>query len=234
MKRFLRNVLFVLLVCAFSVAPLFAQQRFPADDFLPIDEMRMPLQQTPNYGNLNQTGWSGNEMLAGYGPLHFSFMGSDRVVMIDADRVPRPGTYSIAHGQVTMRFFEGRVVYMGRIDGSLQTGATIRGMASNGGEQWQFAVTLQQGPVSPPIPRGPLSPVPPTQPPSYTPHPPSPYEMRVPAPLPTPRPPGLQPLPTGHGMMRPLPSIQPLPPLSVPFEGPVEPSTPSVLQPLGR
>ena len=112
-------------------------------------------------------------MLAGYGPLHFSFQGPNRVIMVDADRVPRPGTYAMANGHVTMWFFDGEVVYHGRMDGSLQTGASIRGMA-NGAEQWQFGVMLQQGQILPP--RQPLPHVPRMQP-TFRPQPPAPYEM---------------------------------------------------------
>ncbi len=127
----IRILLVALAVLAACAAPLAAQQ--------------------PGTPTLNQTGWSGKETLPGYGPLYFAFNGPDQVVMTDADKRPVGGTYTVSGKTVTLRFYNGTVVYTGEIDG-VREGAKMRGSATNGQQNWTFEVTMHGGPPNPPTP----------------------------------------------------------------------------------
>jgi hypothetical protein len=146
MNAFTRRTSLALLVLAAAVAPLLAQSPFPQGP-----GQGMPRPQP--VGGLNQSGWSGTENLPGYGPLHFSFLGPDRVVMTDADRRPVLGLYSLQGRTVRLLFYNNTVRYDGEIDGPVRPGAWLKGTASNGRQQWTFEVRMQDGPPNPPTPR---------------------------------------------------------------------------------
>lgn len=63
------------------------------------------------------TEWSGSETLGGYGPLRFAFSGSG-VTMYDKDGATS-GTWVQNGPSITMRFYGGRVVYTGTIEGQV-------------------------------------------------------------------------------------------------------------------
>lgn len=82
-----------------------------------------------------QTGnWIGSETLADYGKLTFQMNPGGRAVMIDAKETSE-GTWQQTGNQITLRFYDGRVVYTGTLNGS-----SLSGSASNGRTQWNFTV----------------------------------------------------------------------------------------------
>ncbi|MBM3995975.1 MAG: hypothetical protein FJ303_17765 [Planctomycetes bacterium] len=138
---------------------------------------------------LERSRWVGQEQLEGYGDLEFVFRASGVVIMIDTDGANQ-GTYRQVGTDVVMTFYDGRVVYQGRMQGN-----TMTGTGRNARGSWSFTVTLNGSenpqPPSPP----PLPPSPPPQPPSPpTPSPPDPMPPGPPSP-PLPRPGGESPLP---------------------------------------
>ncbi|MBM3997312.1 MAG: hypothetical protein FJ303_24660 [Planctomycetes bacterium] len=114
------------------------------------------------------TTWSGHEDLGGYGPLRFAFSGSS-VTMYDSDG-SHSGSWSQSGNTITMRFYQGRVVYTGRIHGQAVNyktsflkndqdfyvfhvgvacnGPTIEGTAHNGkGKTWNWNVSMPAIPI---------------------------------------------------------------------------------------
>ncbi|MBI1830403.1 MAG: hypothetical protein HYR84_03020 [Planctomycetes bacterium] len=63
------------------------------------------------------TSWSGSEDLGGYGALRFTFSGSS-VTMYDTDG-SHSGTWEQNGNSITMKFYQGGVVYTGRIRGQI-------------------------------------------------------------------------------------------------------------------
>jgi hypothetical protein len=136
--------------------------------------------------DLGQTVWSGQEEgLPGYDQLHFFFQPGGQVRMVDADKVPRQGSYTINQGRITLLFFDGKVKYYGDIRLPIRAGATIEGIAMNGKNEWTFSVTMQ--PQRAALPRRGPQDAPPAR---------SPDEEAVPPPFsPTPLPGGNRPVP---------------------------------------
>jgi S1-C subfamily serine protease len=90
--------------------------------------------------------WSGSENLAGFGNLRFNFVSSTAVFMHDAKETIM-GNWSLQGVNVTLRFYNGTVVYTGQINGQ-----TISGSASNGKDRWTWSVSRGIG-FMPPRPR---------------------------------------------------------------------------------
>jgi hypothetical protein len=86
---------------------------------------------------LPNTSWSGGETLQGYGKLAFRFGPGETVSMIDADGTST-GRYSRSGSTVTLRFYDGTVVYTGTIAGEI-----IYGSGRNSRQSWTFSVKLQ-------------------------------------------------------------------------------------------
>lgn len=84
--------------------------------------------------NLTATTWVGSETLGDYGRLEFRFHANGKVSMIDTDGTTH-GIYSIQNNVVTLRFFDGAVVYSGTINGS-----SMNGTAQNSLTTWSFSV----------------------------------------------------------------------------------------------
>lgn len=91
------------------------------------------------------TEWSGNETLAGFGPLRFVFKTADAVDMHDAQGLT-PGSYN-RNAQRVMLTFPGNVTYNGEINGD-----TMSGTATNGQKNWTWSVTRQAAGTTPKAP----------------------------------------------------------------------------------
>jgi hypothetical protein len=78
--------------------------------------------------------WIGSESLQGYARLEFRFEAHGKVTMIDTDG-SHPGTYTQQGNTVTLRFYDGGVVYSGTINGTV-----LAGTAQNGKATWNFTV----------------------------------------------------------------------------------------------
>jgi hypothetical protein len=81
--------------------------------------------------------WSGTEDLTGYGKLASRFAGGNRVVMQDRDGATE-GTWEQRGNTVTLRFYDGSVVYTGTMSGTV-----LSGTATNGRTTWGWTVTRQ-------------------------------------------------------------------------------------------
>jgi hypothetical protein len=81
--------------------------------------------------------WSGVEGLAGYGKLAFRFLDDRRVVMEDRDGSTE-GAWELKRNTVTLRFYNGSVVYTGTL-----RQAVLSGTATNGRTTWSWTVTRQ-------------------------------------------------------------------------------------------
>jgi hypothetical protein len=97
-------------------------------------KMPAPAPQPVQNGIVNTT-WVGSESLGGYGKLEFRFQANGQAVMIDSDGTHN-GIFMVQGNTVTLRFYEGTVVYTGTINGS-----TLSGTATNGQATWNFSVT---------------------------------------------------------------------------------------------
>jgi hypothetical protein len=91
-----------------------------------------PTRRTPI--NLPGTEWVGSEELPGYGPLRFHFVSSEQVLMYDAKEAA-PGTWTLTGSSVTMRFFEGGLVFQGNVYSD-----SMAGLGDNGSERWYWRV----------------------------------------------------------------------------------------------
>jgi hypothetical protein len=90
---------------------------------------------TPVQTTASQIGnWTGSETLADYGKLTFQMSSGGRAVMRDAKETSE-GTWQQSGNQVTLRFYNGRVVYTGTVNGS-----NLSGSANNGRTQWNFTM----------------------------------------------------------------------------------------------
>ena len=119
--------------------PLWDTNRWPVNGQQPV--IQQPMFQQPVIQNapvvaqgLANSTWIGTEKLANYGRLEFRFQGNGQVAMIDSDGTQK-GTYTQTGNTVTLRFYQGTVVYTGTI-----TGQTLVGTASNGKTTWSFSV----------------------------------------------------------------------------------------------
>lgn len=81
--------------------------------------------------------WTGSEALANYGKIAFHFYASGRVVMIDA-KSSAEGTWLQQGQDITLRFFGGRVVYSGTLNGN-----ALAGTARNEKTSWSWNVQAQ-------------------------------------------------------------------------------------------
>jgi len=100
------------------------------------------LSGTANNGKSNwtwtvQTQWSGSETLDGYGKLSFTMSPGGQAVMEDA-KERSDGTWQQNGKLFTLRFYEGRVVYTGMLNGSV-----LSGTANNGKSNWNWTVQAQ-------------------------------------------------------------------------------------------
>ncbi|MBI1830754.1 MAG: hypothetical protein HYR84_04805 [Planctomycetes bacterium] len=115
---------------------------------------------------LERSKWVGSEQLEGYGELEFHYRAGGVVIMIDTDGANQ-GTFRQVGSEVTMTFYDGRVVYQGRIQGN-----TMTGTGRNQRGSWNFTVSVNgsTGPLPPsplppaPLPPGPTPPGPPSPP----------------------------------------------------------------------
>jgi hypothetical protein len=103
----------------------------------PVGSDGREAEAAPTQRCLADTSWKGCETLSGYGPLTFDFCKDGSAVMHDVDGCTN-GTWQQLGQQVTLFFYEGRVVYVGTIDGDV-----ISGGAANSSTQWQWTVGLQ-------------------------------------------------------------------------------------------
>jgi hypothetical protein len=87
--------------------------------------------------DLANTTWAGSETLGGFGRLTFQFGANGQVTMIDAKETSH-GSYTVQNNNVTLRFYDGTVIYTGVINGS-----TLNGTAQNGESTWSFSVVKQ-------------------------------------------------------------------------------------------
>jgi hypothetical protein len=87
---------------------------------------------------LVNTTWTGRESLAGYGDLTFKFKPQGAVTMIDAKET-RSGRFTLDGKDVKLTFFDGEVVYTGKLDGQ-----SMSGIARNAGKAWTWEVTRQK------------------------------------------------------------------------------------------
>jgi hypothetical protein len=92
---------------------------------------------TPRVVTLPNTTWKGGETLQNYGELRFQFGSGDTVSMKDSDGTTT-GQYSRSGRTVTLRFYNGTVVYTGTLDDNI-----IHGTGRNGRTSWTFSVKLQ-------------------------------------------------------------------------------------------
>lgn len=101
--------------------------------------------------------WTGSETLQGFSALTFQFKDQDKVTMIDAQG-SWPGTYAQAGDKVTLKFFDGKVLYHGQIIGREMAGTAENAAAA----KWSWKCTLKGGgtPVvaQPPDGTGPVTP----------------------------------------------------------------------------
>jgi hypothetical protein len=106
------------------------QDGLPPSDVLPRPKM------TQGAKPLAGSTFSGGETLAGYGKLKFH-LGRDAkhtAVMYDTDGVVR-GTWEQSGSQITLRFYNGTVIYRGSLNGNV-----LSGTASNGRQNWTWKV----------------------------------------------------------------------------------------------
>ena len=92
----------------------------------------------PRPAGLANSTFRGGETPQNYGKLEFRFGGGGLVDMVDNDGTT-PGQYSISGHSVTLRFYDGRVVYTGTLDGDILHGSG----QTNDGRSWTFSVRLQ-------------------------------------------------------------------------------------------
>lgn len=78
--------------------------------------------------------WKGKEDLGGYGDVSFAFRADKTVTMTDKDGESE-GKWQLVGNQLTMFFYDGNVVYTGKVAGKV-----IDGRASNGRSQWKWNV----------------------------------------------------------------------------------------------
>jgi hypothetical protein len=83
------------------------------------------------------TQWVGTEDLTGYDRLRFSFVSSDEVLMYDA-RETVPGVWRLTGSSITMRFFDGTVIYQGNVYSD-----SMSGNGDNGGDRWYWRVVRE-------------------------------------------------------------------------------------------
>jgi hypothetical protein len=81
--------------------------------------------------------YTGSETLGGYGRLTFAFGGGGTATMYDTDGATN-GSWSQSGNSVTLRFYNGTVVYQGRLNGR-----SLSGTASNGRANWSWSLTRQ-------------------------------------------------------------------------------------------
>jgi hypothetical protein len=94
--------------------------------------------QKKKKSSLANTTWTGRETLPGYGELTFKFKPQGAVTMIDAKET-RSGRFTLDGQDVKLTFFDGEVVYTGKLDGQ-----TMSGVARNAGKAWTWEVTRQK------------------------------------------------------------------------------------------
>ncbi|MGF1581357.1 MAG: trypsin-like peptidase domain-containing protein [Gemmataceae bacterium] len=97
-----------------------------------------PVQPRPARLQLGGTTWSGSETLENFGALTFQFLANGTAIMIDTAGRSQ-GTWTLQGNQVTIRFNNGQIVYVGTVSGNTMTG----GAANSKGGSWRF--TLKQG-----------------------------------------------------------------------------------------
>jgi hypothetical protein len=123
-----RTILLAALTIALTAAPALAQTGPPE---------KTPPQ--PSSG-LVGTDWTGSETLGGFGALTFQFRDQGKAIMIDTQG-NWPGTFVQDAQEVTIKFFNGDVIYRGKI-----TGKDMAGSAENkAGGKWTFKVSLKDG-----------------------------------------------------------------------------------------
>jgi hypothetical protein len=83
------------------------------------------------------TQWVGTEDLTGYDRLRFSFISSEQVLMYDA-RETVPGVWRLTGSSITMRFFDGSVVYQGNVYSD-----AMSGNGDNGADRWYWRVVRE-------------------------------------------------------------------------------------------
>lgn len=86
----------------------------------------------------SSTTWVGSEKLAGYDKLAFQLLANNKAIMTDAQGNAE-GTWSQTGNAVTLRFFSGRVVYTGTLQGT-----TLSGTARNEQASWSWSVQFEQ------------------------------------------------------------------------------------------
>jgi len=135
-EEYLRNLVTRITKAARETYPLWGAQNVaaagnaqPAPNAAPVPAAPKPAQN----GIINTT-WVGNETLGGYGRLELRFLANGKAVMVDNDG-SHEGTFTIQNNSVTLRFYNGTVVYNGTINGS-----TMNGSAANGEATWSFSV----------------------------------------------------------------------------------------------
>ena len=94
-------------------------------------------QPVPAMDLVNATA-SGGENLQGYGALSFRFNAGGAATMYDSDGASS-GRWQRNGNQVTLHFYNGKVVYQGTIQGD-----QISGSASNGARNWEWNVRIQK------------------------------------------------------------------------------------------
>jgi hypothetical protein len=106
-------------------------QTFAAQKINPPVASTAPLGKN---GGLIGAAWIGSETLQGYGQLEFRFEPNQVAVMKDRDGNSY-GRWTKTNNQVRLTFYDGTVVYDGRI-----TDKTISGTARNAKGSWTFNV----------------------------------------------------------------------------------------------
>lgn len=86
---------------------------------------------------LAEASFAGSENLGGYGALRFTLHANGAATMVDADGTTH-GSWGQSGKRVTLRFYDGTVVYHGTLDEE-----TISGTAHNRTRTWSWSVTLE-------------------------------------------------------------------------------------------
>lgn len=95
-----------------------------------------------NVINLPGTTWNGKEDLGNFGKLTFKFHPTQNsVTMIDAKETSE-GAYEVDADRIALSFYNGTVVYTGKLNGR-----TLSGQAVNGKAKWNWSVTMANAPV---------------------------------------------------------------------------------------
>lgn len=129
----LRSILDRVMKTAHDTYPLWDTNRWPVNG--PAPAAQAPVAAPAVNPGLVNTTWVGSENLGGYGRLEFRFQANGQVTMIDSDGTQQ-GTCTVAGNTVTLRFYQGTVVYTGTL-----TGQGLAGTATNGKSTWKFAVS---------------------------------------------------------------------------------------------